>query len=87
MGDYRLAAQLTGAHDGMHGAYAGDDVALEGAYRWNKWGRLDQDVREDNRARLRLALGEADFERDYAVGRGLSFDEAADLALGKALPA
>lgn len=40
-------------------------------------------MREDNRARLRQVLGEDQFERAYAVGRALSFDEAVDLALGR----
>jgi len=84
MGDYRLAAQLTGAHDVMHAAYADDDVAPAGAFKWSKWGPLEQKVRYDNRARLRHVLGEADFERAYAMGRHLGFDEAADLALGRA---
>jgi predicted ATPase len=81
-GDYRLAAQLTGAHDVMHAAHIDDDVAPEGAYKWNNWGPLEQKLRDDNRARLRHVLGEADFERAYAAGRHLGFDEAADLALG-----
>jgi predicted ATPase/DNA-binding SARP family transcriptional activator len=85
MGDYLLAARLTGAHDVIHAAYIDDDVAPAGAYRWNKWGPLEQRVWDDNRARLRQVLGEAEFERVYAVGRGLSFDQAADLALGRAV--
>jgi hypothetical protein len=40
-------------------------------------------VRDDNRTRLRQLLGESEFERACGVGRGLSFDEAADLALGR----
>lgn len=87
MGDYLLAAQLTGAHDVVHAAYIDDDVAPAGTYRWNKWGPLEQSVRDDNRARLGQVLGEAEFERAYALGRGLSSDQAADLALGRALPA
>jgi hypothetical protein len=83
-GNYGLAAQLTGAHDVMHAAYMSDDVPPEGAYRWNKWGPLEQKLRGENRARLRQVLGEADFESAHALGSWLSFDQAADLALGRA---
>jgi tetratricopeptide (TPR) repeat protein len=82
MGNYLQAAQLTGAHDVMH-AKIDVEVVPEGAFKWNKWTPLEQKVREDNRAALRRVLGEVEFERAYAVGRGLSFDQAADLALGK----
>lgn len=85
IGDYLLGAQLTGAHDVLHAAYMNEDVAPEGAYRWNKWSHLEQKVREENQERLRQALGEAEFERAYTVGRGLSFNDAADLALAGTL--
>ena len=40
---------------------------------------------EENQERLRQALGKAEFERAYTVGRGLSFNDAADLALAGTL--
>jgi len=36
---------------------------------------------------VRTSLGEEQFERAYAKGTMLSFDQAIDLALGKSLPA
>ena len=81
-GDYRLAAELTGVYDVLD-ARSGVDVP-GGTYKWFLSTPLEQKVRDDNRARLRQVLGEADFERFCAVGKGLSFHEAADLALGRA---
>ncbi|MGA2805796.1 MAG: hypothetical protein ABSF89_15650 [Acidimicrobiales bacterium] len=56
------------------------DVAPKGGFDWTT---ERQAVGDDVRARLREALGDDEFERAYTVGRGLSFEEAVDLALGK----
>jgi hypothetical protein len=83
-GDYHLAAKLTCAHDVVDAdttaAVPGATWLLPGAYKSTS---AEQRVRDDNRGRLRQVLGEAEFERAYTVGRGLSFDEAANLALGR----
>ena len=78
IGDYSRAAKLTGASD----AIEADIVAVTPqAYVWTS---IEQQVRDDNWARLRQALGDREFERSYAVGRGLTFEAATDLALGRA---
>jgi predicted ATPase len=79
LGDYPLAARLTGALDAI--AAHVNDAVPEKAY---KWSLLEQKMQDDNRARLRRALGEVEFERAYIDGSGLNVDEAADLALGRA---
>jgi predicted ATPase len=76
--DYRRAAQLTGAHDVIEADIL--DLAPKRGYDWTPW---EQEVRDDNRARLRQVLGDDGFERAYVLGRGLSFEEAVDLALGR----
>jgi hypothetical protein len=78
LGNYPLAAKLTGALD----AWAGhiNDLVPDKAYKWSP---LEQKMQDDNRERLHRALGEAEFERVYIEGSGLSVDEAADLALGR----
>jgi len=75
-GDYRRAAQLTGAHDVI-------DATVTGASPNYDWTPLEQHMRDDNRARLRLALGEDEFDRAYRAGRAFGVDQAADLALGR----
>ncbi|MGC9962606.1 MAG: hypothetical protein ABSE47_11990 [Acidimicrobiales bacterium] len=40
----------------------------------------------DSLARVRQILGGDEFEREFAAGGALSFDEAFDLALGKVRP-
>jgi hypothetical protein len=77
-GDYSRAAQLTGAHDVIDAA-----VLRDAPNRAHFWTDLEQARRDDNRNQLRHLLGADDFERLSAVGAGLSFDEAADMALGK----
>jgi predicted ATPase/DNA-binding SARP family transcriptional activator len=77
-GDYRRAAQLTGAFDVLDA-----DVAEVIPSRAQVWTPLEQRLRDDNLARLREVLGEREFGRAYDLGRGLSFDEAVDLALGR----
>jgi non-specific serine/threonine protein kinase len=79
VGNYTLAAKLTGALDALAGHI--NYVSPDRAYKWSP---LEQKMRGDNRDRLRRALGEAEFERVYIEGSGLSVDEAADLALGRA---
>ena len=75
-GDYCRAAQLTGAHDVI-------DATVSDASPDYYWTPLAQRMRDDNRARLRLALGEGEFDRAHYAGRTLSLDQAADLALGR----
>lgn len=80
-GEYRRAAELTGAHDVI------DADIIQGApNRAHFWTLLEQQARGDNRARLCELLGESEFERARDSGRELSFDEAADLALGRVRP-
>jgi hypothetical protein len=71
-GEYRRAAQLTGAHDVIDA-----DVIEGAANRAHFWTLLEQQARDDNRARLSQLLGEGEFERVLDSGRQLSFDEAA----------
>ena len=80
-GDYRRAAQITGAHDLLDAALLAGAPAM--AYELDP---SDQKRRDHNRARLREALGEEEFERAYAIGRGLSLEQSCDLALGKTNP-
>ena len=49
----------------MHAGHINEDVTPEMAYRWNKWGRLEQKVRDENREWLRQFLAECEFERAY----------------------
>ena len=74
-GDFARAAQLTGAHDAI-------DAGLPEPSR-GIWSPLEIEMRDVNRARLVEALGEEEFERASAVGRGLALDKVADLALGR----
>jgi len=78
-GDFARAAQLTGAHDAI-------DSGLPEPSR-GTWSLLEIEMRDRNRARLVEALGQAEFERASAVGRGLTLDKVADLALGRVRPA
>ena len=80
-GDYQRAAQIMGAHDII-------DAALVAAAPAKAYERhpSDKKLRDDNRARLREALGEEEFERVCMIGRGLSLEQACDLALGKTNP-
>jgi hypothetical protein len=78
LGNYPLAAKLTGALDALAGHI--NDVVPDKAY---KWSALEQRMQDDNRKRLHRALGGPEFERAYIEGSGLSVDEAADLALGR----
>lgn len=75
-GDFVLGAQLTGVHDGF------EERAIEplGGY----WSPLEIKAREENRTALREALGDDEFERLLAVGKGLSADRRYELALGRA---
>jgi tetratricopeptide (TPR) repeat protein len=76
LGEHRRAAQLTGSHD----AIEADIIGVGGAYSLTP---LEQRVWEDNTARLREFLGKGEFVRAYGIGRGLTFDQAVDLALGR----
>jgi hypothetical protein len=77
-GDYDLAAGLAGAHDAIDAAII--DHAPTGAHWWSP---VEQRVRDDNRGRLREALGDAEYERAHAAGAQLRVEEAVDLALGR----
>jgi predicted ATPase/DNA-binding SARP family transcriptional activator len=81
-GDYCRAAQLTGAHDVIEA-----DVIEPGGNRVHYWKPDYQQERHENWARLRQKLGEDEFERAYGIGRGLNFNEAVDLAIGRDRPA
>lgn len=78
-GDYRRAARLTGAHDVIDTEVI--NLVHRGSYRWTA---PEQQARDDNRARLRQVLGDEEYEREHAVGKALSFEQAIDLALGRA---
>ena len=73
-GDFARAAQLTGAHDAI-------DAVPEPSR--GIWSPLEIEMRDVNRAWLLEALGEEEFERASAVGRGLALDNVADLALDR----
>jgi predicted ATPase len=77
-GNHLLAAKLTGALDALTSQI--NDIFPDRAYKWSP---LQYRMHDDNRQRLHRALGEAEYERAYIEGSGLSVDEAADLALGR----
>jgi uncharacterized protein YdhG (YjbR/CyaY superfamily)/tetratricopeptide (TPR) repeat protein len=78
-GDYCRAARLTGVHDVIDAEVI--DLVHKGIYQWTP---PEQRARDDNRARLRQILGDDEYEREHTLGRGLSFVQAVDLALGRA---
>lgn len=75
LGHFLLGAQLTGAHDGF------EERAIEplGGF----WSQMEIRARENNRVMLRKALGDEEYERAIAAGKGLSPDRVYDLALGR----
>jgi predicted ATPase/class 3 adenylate cyclase len=78
-GESLRAAQLLGAHDVIEADVVG--VAPDRTFVSTEF---EQRAREENRESARRLLGDDEFERAYGFGRGLSFDEAIDLALGSA---
>lgn len=76
-GDHERATVLTAAHDVLDAHLA--EVAAN-SFRWTP---LEQRERDDNRRRLKEALGEQRFGEVYERGRGLSAERALDLALGR----
>jgi predicted ATPase/transcriptional regulator with XRE-family HTH domain len=80
-GDHQRAAQITGAHDVLDATLVA--AAPERAYQQDP---SSQKLRDDNRARLREALGEEEFGRAYTIGKGLNLEQSCDLALGKVSP-
>jgi predicted ATPase/class 3 adenylate cyclase len=74
--DYPRAAQLTGAYDALHAGV----VATTRGYGWSP---VRERIRDDNRARLREHLSDAEFEGAYGVGTMLNYEDAIDLALGR----
>jgi hypothetical protein len=79
-GDHRRAAQLTGIYDAFH------DGIVETATFAYGWTAFREGMRDDNRSRLRTLMGKEEFERCYAAGTALSYEEAVDLALGRRSP-
>jgi predicted ATPase/class 3 adenylate cyclase len=78
--DADRAAQLHGAVDALAG-----DAAW--AARWRiGLSQAEQRLQEARRAELREFLGQAEFDRAYRLGAALSYEQAADLALGRADP-
>ena len=77
-GHYLLGAQLAGAHDGI------EERASEplGGY----WSQAEINARNNNRALLREALGDDEYERAIAVGKGLNANRIYDLAMGRSEP-
>jgi tetratricopeptide (TPR) repeat protein len=74
-GHFLVGAQLMGAHEGI------EERAIEpvGGY----WSPLEIKARANNKVILREALGDEEYEREIAVGKGLSPDRVYDLALGR----
>jgi len=74
-GDAVRGAQLTGAHDALVDSLSEIGRGL--------WSALEIEMRENNRAALREALGEPEYERRLAIGRALGLDRLVDYALGR----
>jgi predicted ATPase/transcriptional regulator with XRE-family HTH domain len=75
LGDWHRAAILHGAAQAL--------LDQTGA----PWDPLDAPHRQESLNQASAALGDEQFQRAYARGMGLSFDQAIDLALGQVLPA
>jgi predicted ATPase/class 3 adenylate cyclase len=80
-GDYQRAAQMVGAHDVLDAALAA--AAPAKAYQQDP---SNQKLRDNNRTQLLEAMGAERFERAYIAGKGLSLEQACELALGQASP-
>jgi hypothetical protein len=74
-GDWHQAAMLHGAAQALL-----DTTGLP-------WEELEARYRQDSLDRIRCHLGQEQFERAHATGTALSFDQALDLASGKAAAA
>ena len=72
-GETIRGAQLTGTHDALT-----ESLTQHGG---GDWSALEIEMRENNRAALREALGETEYERRLAIGRELSGDRLVDYAL------
>lgn len=72
-GDAVRGAQLTGAHDALV-----ESLSETGQGYWSP---MELAMRSNNRATLREALGETEYERRLAVGRELNLDRLVDYAL------
>ena len=77
--DADRAAQLHAAVD----ALAADAGWADG---WRPT-RPEKRAQDGYRAELREFLGESEFDRAYGLGAGMTYEQAADLALGRANPA
>jgi tetratricopeptide (TPR) repeat protein len=77
-GHYLLGAQLAGAHDGIE-ARASEPL---GGY----WSQMEIDARDNNRVLLRETLGDDEYERAIAAGKGLNANRIYDLAMGRSEP-
>jgi hypothetical protein len=75
LGDWYRAAVLHGAAQALL-----DQTGVP-------WDLLDARDRQESLDQAGAALGDEQFQRAYARGMALSFDQAIDLALGQALPA
>ena len=75
LGDWHRAAMLHGAAQALL-----DQTGVP-------WGPFDGRNRQQSLDQAGAALGDEQFQRAYARGMTLSFDEAIDLALGQVLPA
>ena len=76
--DFVRAAELTGAFDGL-------ESLIPASADW-VWSPMEVQMRKDNRARLIDALGDERYERTHAIGRHLTSEEVADLALERVGP-
>ena len=75
LGDWHRAAMLHGAAQAL--------LDQTGA----PWDTLEARYRQESLDQAGAALGDEQFQRAYARGTALSFDQAIDLALGQVLPA
>jgi hypothetical protein len=65
----------------LHGAA---DALVKAVGSWATMTRDERQLQDRCRAELREFLGDAEFDRAYGLGAGLSYEQAADFALGSA---
>ncbi len=73
-GDLERGAILLGAHDAL-------GESLPGSFGY--WTPIEIAMRENNRNTLFYALGDEEFERLVAIGKGLSLDRVVEYGLGR----
>jgi len=76
-GDFLRGAQLTGSFEQR------EEVNLSQGVELMFWSALDLQLRDQNHRLLLDALGLEEYERNVAIGRGLSLESAFSLALSK----